>query len=138
MHRDDDRIVITATDHQRLERLLETSAGRRDAPHLDALADELARATIVPPDEVPADVATMNSALELVDLDSGEELALTLVYPPAADARAQKVSVLAPAGVALLGSRRGDEVSWASARRARRVRLVRVSYQPEASGRFDL
>ena len=74
-------IYITSQDKQRLEELLAEVADSdpRKQGDLKALGEELRRAVIVDPKEVPADVITMNSRAELIDLDSGETVTFTLV-----------------------------------------------------------
>ena len=71
-----------------------------------------AQAELLAPDEIPADVITMNSRAELLDLDSNERMEFTLVLPSDADINAGKISVLAPLGTAMLGYRVGDEFEW--------------------------
>jgi len=134
------KIVITEFDRRRLIGLMELMRARSagDSPELAALEDELERAEVVGPGEVPADVVTMNSTVQLVDLDTREELAFTLVFPGTADPKKQRISVLAPMGVALLGCREAEELSWPTPSRVRRLRIERILYQPEASGDFDL
>ncbi len=133
------RIVITEFDHTRLDQLLE---GRRraglDSPNLDELEMELERAQVVKPTEVPANVVTMNTEVQLVDLDKGDKLSLTVVFPKDADIHAGRISVLAPMGLALLGCRESEEVEWQTPSRKRRLRIERIVFQPEASGQFDL
>lgn len=133
-------ITLTTFDHRRLERLV---AALRERPrggsfNLDAVEDELDRAELVEPAAVPADVITMNSRVLIVDLATGDETEVTLVFPAAGDARHGHISVLAPLGVALLGARTGDVIDWPTAHGVRRVRVARVLFQPEAAGRFDL
>src|SRR5579872_3637624 len=70
-------IVITESDYARLQRLIESSRRfrHRDAQHLDALEQELERATITRSGEIPYDLVTMNSRVRVEDLDSGHVLA---------------------------------------------------------------
>jgi Rnk N-terminus len=77
-----DTIYITSQDKQRLEELLAEAAvfDPRKQGDLKALEEELRRAVIVDPKEAPADVITMNSRAELIDLDSGETVTFTLVF----------------------------------------------------------
>jgi regulator of nucleoside diphosphate kinase len=75
----------------------------------------------------------MNSEVALRDLDTGEELVLTLVFPAAANAEARRVSVLAPLGTAVLGYRARDVIEWQVPGGMRRLRVERVLYQPEAA-----
>jgi regulator of nucleoside diphosphate kinase len=129
-------IVITEEDAEKLRMLLEGALQRtvKDRDHLLRLADELDRARIVSASEVPPDVVTMNSELELRDLDTGEKMAFTVVFPSEANADQRKISVLAPVGTAVLGYRAGDSIEWAVPGRTRRLRIERVLYQPEAAG----
>ena len=132
-------IFITKQDYQQLQNLLaEVALSRpRDRGDLAALRDELYRAVIVDAHEVPADVITMNSRAELVDLDTGEATVLTLVFPAAAAIEEGKISVLAPVGAAMLGYRVGDEFEWTVPGGTRRMRVSHVEYQPEAAGVFQ-
>jgi regulator of nucleoside diphosphate kinase len=58
------------------------------------------------------------------------------VYPKDADAAHGKVSVLAPIGSALLGMRPGQTISWEVPTGTKRIRVVEITYQPEASGDY--
>jgi regulator of nucleoside diphosphate kinase len=87
---------------------------------------------------IPPDVVTVNSRVEVEDLQTGDRKVVTVVFPDAADARAGKVSVLAPLGVAVLGSRVGEVVECHRPGGPRRLRVNRLLFQPEAAGRYDL
>jgi regulator of nucleoside diphosphate kinase len=120
-------IVITRTDAARLRELLATRArAARDQDHLEELSEELERARIADPNEVPADVITIHTRIQVLDLVSGERRELTLVLPRESDAGAGRISVLAPLGTALLGYRTGDEVEWQMPGGLRRLRIERV------------
>ena len=131
-------IYITSQDKQRLEELLAEVADfdPRKQGDLKALGEELRRAVIVDPKEVPADVITMNSRAELLDLDSGETVIFRLVFPPEANIEEEKISVLAPIGAGMLGYRAGDEFEWKVPEGVRRMKVTKVHYQPEAAGDF--
>jgi regulator of nucleoside diphosphate kinase len=128
-------IFITEEDLEKLGHILDGARRRnpRDREHVEHLAAELDRAHVVAPDEIPGDVVTMNSEVALRDLDTGEELVLTLVFPGAANAEARRVSVLAPLGTAVLGYRARDVIEWQVPGGTRRLRVERVLYQPEAA-----
>lgn len=131
-------IHITTQDQQRLQDLIAQTAasGPRQQGDWKALADELRRAVIVQPDEVPADVITMNSRADLIDLDTNETVTFTLVFPQDAWLDEDKISVLAPIGAGMLGYRVGDEFEWKVPQGVRRMKVVKVRYQPEAAGDF--
>ena len=132
-------IHITSQDKERLQDLLAEVAvsDPRKRGELGALLEELQRALIVPAKEVPNDVITMNSRADLLDLESGETLTLTLVFPAEANIEEGRISVLAPIGAAMLGYRVEDEFEWNVPAGIRRMRVTRVDYQPEAAGDFD-
>lgn len=126
------RIVLSRFDHERLERLLHKVGPR---PDLDALREEIERAEVVEPEAIPSNVVTMNSVVRFVDEDSGSESEVRLVFPGHADVESNRISVLAPIGSALLGLSVGDSINWPVPNaRSRRLRVVAVTYQPEAAG----
>jgi regulator of nucleoside diphosphate kinase len=132
-------IYITSQDNLRLTRLLQEARQmeKRDRGDLGALEKELERAVVVAPAEIPPEVITMNSTAELLDLDSGEAVLLTLVFPQDADIDAKKISILAPIGAGMLGYKVGDEFEWQVPGGLRRMKVIRIDYQPEAAGDFD-
>jgi regulator of nucleoside diphosphate kinase len=121
-------IYITENDARRLRPLAQSATLQRgpDAENLKRLEAELARARIVPEHELPADVITMNSTVELEDLTDGERFTYTLVFPEHADADHGRISILAPLGTAMLGYRVGDEFEWPMPGGLVRVRVLRL------------
>jgi regulator of nucleoside diphosphate kinase len=124
-------LLVSRLDCERIEALLDSPAGR--AVDTRALRDELDRACIVEPAQMPADVITMNSTARLA-FDEGGERELTLVYPRDADGRADRVSILSPVGSAMLGLRVGDRIHWPAPGGAIELRVRAIAYQPEAAG----
>jgi len=133
------QIYITSQDKSRLTNLLQDarSMDKRDRGDLNALELELERAVVVAPTEIPPEVVTMNSTAELLDLDTGESVLFTLVFPQEADVDADKISVLAPIGAGMLGYKVGDEFEWQVPDGLRRMKVIRITYQPEAAGDFE-
>ena len=101
------QIVLTSQDLERLENLLE-SLPSNAFPGKEELRNELDRAEIVEPDQIPPSVVTMNSTVRFRIDPSGEDFCLTLVYPKDVDGSGDKISILAPVGSALLGLSTGD------------------------------
>jgi len=134
-------IYITEPDRQRLEKLVEI-AGERDGmanhQYLCKLEHELDRAETVAPGDVPGDVITMRSKVRLKDLNTGEEMVYTLVFPSEANFDEGKISVLAPVGTAMLGYRVGSRIEWQVPSGLRRLKVEEILYQPEAAGEYHL
>ncbi len=133
-------IYITEFDMKRLRELIVEAKrlDRRSSEYLESLEGELSRGILVAPTDVPPDVVTMNSKVSMVDLDTGEEMVCTLVFPNDADMAQSKISVLAPIGTAMLGYRVGDTFEWKVPDGIRRLEIKGVLYQPEASGDYHL
>ncbi|HYP90051.1 MAG TPA: nucleoside diphosphate kinase regulator [Polyangiaceae bacterium] len=131
--------TVTQFDLRRLDALFERIREQLRPPStLSPLERELAEAIVVEPQEVPPTVVTMNSEVEVVDLETDERRSLTVVFPSMAGVEMGRVSVLAPLGTALIGCCEGALVAWQTPRGRRQLQVSRVVYQPEASGRFDL
>lgn len=128
-------IIVTARDHAELSSVIAVTGklSQRVKWELRLLENELKRARIVAPEQVPPDVITMNSRAELLDLESGESMEFTLVFPADENVNDGKISVLAPLGTAMLGYRAGDEFVWHVPHGLRRLKVTKLQFQPEAS-----
>ena len=134
---DELRIWITARDLERLEgAILDFESAHPDklVANIGALRRELARAIIVAPPQIPHDVVTMNSRVRFRDLDTEEDFVFTLTLPREAKLDEGKLSILAPAGTALLGCRVGDVIEWPFPGGTGRLQIEEILYQPEAVG----
>ena len=131
-------IFITRNDKKRLLELLSvaTSVDFRGRVDLNGLAVKLKRVYGVDAKEVAADIITINSRAELVDLDTGEKVTFSVVFPRDADIEVGRLSVLAPLGTAMPGYRVGDEFEWKVPYGLRRFRVTKMHYQPEAEGDY--
>ncbi len=126
------QIYLTQTDTDRLLKLVEAQPGQG----LEKLERELVRANVVPREEMPDDVVTMNSRVIFENETTGERREVTLVFPANADIEAGRISVLAPVGTALLGLRAGQSIDWElPGGEKQRYRIVEVPFQPEAAGK---
>lgn len=133
-------IRITDRDMRRLRELLKDTKDPlgKDRPYLESLRAELDRARIVASESIRGDVVTMNSTVRVRERDTGRATTITLVFPESADPAANRVSVIAPLGSALLGYRTGDRVSFRVPDGTRECEIEEVLYQPEAAGDLHL
>ena len=130
-------LLLSRLDAERIEALIEQPQYR--SLNTSALQDELARAEIAEPAQMPADIITMNSTARVRLEEAGQadhERELTLVYPRDADGSSEKVSILAPVGSALLGLKVGQSIDWLlPGGKNTRLRVLEVLDQPEAHQR---
>ncbi len=97
-----------------LARLLEALRARPGGarPDLEALEIEIERADVVKPADIPPNVVTMNSRVELFDLDTEERLCVTVVFPGIADVKSGPSRCLAPRGSRCSAVERPTKVEW--------------------------
>lgn len=125
-------LCLTELDHARINKLL---AGQRSSP-FHALLEV---ADIVAPTEVDPDVVTLYSQILVRDEASSELFKITLCYPQDSEPSSGFISVLSPVGLALLGRRVGSTSGWTlPSGEQRRLTIVDMLFQPEASGDYSL
>ena len=64
-------LIVSSRDFDRLEAMLESPALRQQ-PAAIALMDELNRAEVRPPEQIPETVITMHSTVDFIDEMTGE------------------------------------------------------------------
>lgn len=101
-------LFISKHDYQSLLPLTE----KYNTLAAETLDNELGRAEIVSDADLPENVVSMNSSVTFVDLDTGEESTVNLVYPMDANIEQMKISILSPVGTALIGLRVGGKIDW--------------------------
>jgi regulator of nucleoside diphosphate kinase len=129
-------IFITTKDIEKLRDLIRDAyhTEYRGSDYLKKLAEEIEKASVVQPDQIPSDVITLNSTARLVDRETKEEMVYSLVFPEDADTSQGKISVLAPIGTAMLGYKAGDTFEWDTPGGKRIIHVKEILYQPEAAG----
>jgi regulator of nucleoside diphosphate kinase len=115
-------VLLRASDKKRLESVLEALLDREDP-----LLAEIDNATVVPDADLPSDIVTMNSEVEVSDFNTGETILLNLVYPRQLNGATGQVSVAAPVGAALIGLREGEQIEWPLPfNKVRRLQVISV------------
>lgn len=132
-------IIITAHDYTKLCEMLSMVREQKtiELKNIEVLGSEIKRARKVDPRTIVSDVVTMNSEIEVVDMDTNKPMRITLVYPEMANIRESRVSVLSPLGSALLGYKTGDTITFEVPKGTKKIRIDKIIYQPEASGNYN-
>jgi regulator of nucleoside diphosphate kinase len=124
--------TLTDLDFARLSKLFPS----RQVP--PTLADLLTNADVTSSRAVNADVITMYSRVEVVDVHTHRRQVLTICYPGDAEPAAGFISVLSPVGNSLLGLKTGDFATWHTPNGDEcEAEIVAVEYQPEATGDYS-
>lgn len=135
------KIVLTEADRARLAQVLDVNhsfGDEKTGQCIRELNADLETAQIVDADDIPKDVITMNTKVVLRDLATNEDEEWVLCFPNQADIYENRLSVLAPMGVAMLGTRTGDIIEWETPKGIAKAEIKNISYQPEAAGDFHL
>lgn len=132
-------MLITINDYQRLNGIIEFASLKKKMPEIvNRLLKQFKVAQMLSQETISGDVITMNSRVLVKDLVSGREAEITITYPHDADNREGKVSIFSPIGVALLGRKVGDNISWRVPNGIGRFEIQKIIYQPEAVGDYYL
>ena len=131
---------MTEYDIDRLEAFLEGAmkSYRYDRHVLESLQEEIGKSLVVDSRRIAPDIVTLNSRIRLRDLDTNQEMVLTLVLPGMANLEEGRISVASPIGTAILGYAAGDIIEWKVPSGAKTIRVEEVLYQPEAAGDYHL
>ena len=128
-------IIISEQDLHRLETMLEHQTVL--TPTMKHLEDELARAEVVEPQNVPTDVVTMNAKVLITIAPATESTEITLVYPHDFKGEKGQVNIIAPIGAAILGLSEGQDIEWPQPdAHIMKVKIEKVLYQPEREGNY--
>jgi regulator of nucleoside diphosphate kinase len=135
--RNSDR-TVTDVDRRRLGTLISTRRRRlwcttESMGQLEALLED---ATAVAAPEAPETLVTMNTTVELADVDSGSRRRLTVVYPQEAEDAPDAVSVLEPLGLAMIGCQVGD-VLQCPGEPDHDLRIAEIVCSPNGSGQIN-
>ena len=128
-------IIVSEQDLHRLETMLEHQTVL--TPTMKHLEDELARAEVVEPQNVPTDVVTMNAKVLITIAPATESTEITLVYPHDFKGEKGQVNIIAPIGAAILGLSEGQDIEWPQPDgHMMKVKIEKVLYQPEREGNY--
>ena len=129
------QIIVSSQDLHRLETMLEHQS--KLTATMAHLEDELARAEVVEPQQVPHNVVSMSAKVLVLIAPSTEPKEIHLVYPHDFRGDAGQVNVLAPIGAAILGLAEGQEIEWPQPDgHLMQVKIIKVLYQPEREGDY--
>jgi transcription elongation factor GreA len=123
--------VATAREMGDLSENAEYHAAREDQGMLqakiDLLKDELNRAYIIDPNDLPADEVVFGRQVKVKDLDSGDEEIFVLVGPGEENYDENKILTNSPIGRGLLGKKKGDTAEIKVPMGTLRFKVIEIS-----------
>ena len=109
-----DVIIIEEVEYELLKRIVSMAQYYKDNSYrasIEKLKNELDFAKIVSEKNMPEDVVRFNSKVEITT-PFGVNRTYQIVTPDHSNIKENKISILAPMGLALFGYAQGDEVEW--------------------------
>lgn len=134
------KIKITDQDYVRLCNLITSlkQSKNGELKNISVLAEEIARAEKVDHKQISPEIVTMNSTVEIMDLDTSKSQIVSLVYPIDADFKKGNVSILSLVGSALLGYKAGSKISFEVPLGKKEMIIKKIIYQPESNDEFTI
>lgn len=134
------RIILSSLDYKRIYESIRKAQNKKAISNNEAesLAAELEQAKILEPQEMPHNIVTMNSKVQISFINSEKEVELKIVYPEDANIEENLISIFSPIAAALIGYGEGDTIDWIVPSGPTRIKINKIVYQPEASGDFTL
>lgn len=135
----EDTIKVTKMDYVRLNGIISSikQFNKEGSKEISFLETELTRAKKIDSKRIGADFVTMNSVVEVIDLDTEKTMTIRLVYPKDANFKQGNISILSPLGSALIGYQAGSIIAFTVPGGIKKMKIGKLIYQPEANGDFS-
>lgn len=117
-------VIMTRKDYDLLHPLI-TEKMNDDSD--SSLLIELDRSIIVTEEAFPAHTIRLNSKVSVLDLATHQVIEFSIVMPDQADPGKNSISILTPMGIALIGSRKAEEVHYRVPLGLKRFRILDVN-----------
>lgn len=133
------KLIVNRLDYTRIKNCIQDAHQLKSISKAEAekLMKELNSAEIVEPQDIPANVVTMNSIVKVSFLHNQNQVQFQIVYPDKANVRENKISIFSPIATALIGYREKDEIEWIVPAGLTKIRIDEIIYQPEAAGDYN-
>lgn len=122
------QLIITQKEFDLLSTHLKLSSNLSDF-NKNKLHNELKHAKIIKKDSIPDDAIVTDSLVTIQDVETAQEFTFHLVVPEEANMKLNKLSILAPIGIALLGYTSGAIVDWEMPNGVKKFKIMKAVRQ---------
>lgn len=132
-----DKMIISTLDFEVLMKCIRAVEGRHTTglEEIQLLKRKFSLAGMFKPQNVPQNIVTMNSFVELQQKHTDHSFAIKLVYPDYANKLENRISVFSALGAAIFAQKIEDEVVY-NTWKENRIKIIDVLFQPEANGNY--
>ena len=127
------KLIVTKKEFATLRRLLREAENKGDSIYTSSIAKfmlELRTARIVEEYEMPQAVIRLHSIVA-ISTPYSKDVSFQIVLPDRSNIAENKLSIMAPMGLALFGYAEGDKVYWEFPSGINKITILKVT-QPEA------
>ncbi|MBC6366869.1 GreA/GreB family elongation factor [Algoriphagus sp. AK58] len=118
--------ILSISDYKTIHTLLQNLPSHLKGKEVSQLQHEIKSAEIIADESISEDIIQLNSKFEVKELGSGKTMNFQLVLPHQANLNQNRISVLSPLGVALIGFRQGMTVEWVLPGGLKKLQINRV------------
>jgi regulator of nucleoside diphosphate kinase len=126
-----EEIIIEKREYELLKQIISNAEHNKDKTYkasIEKLTNELKSATIVNGEFMPDEVVRFNSVVT-IQTPFGEPKCYQIVTPEKSDIAQNKLSILAPMGLALFGYAVSDEIMWQFPTGIHAIKILKVEQQ---------
>ena len=103
---------------------------------IQMLKRKISQVCKVKPQDVPRDIVTMNSFVELQRNNAKTSFTIKLVFPEYENIKENRISILSALGAAIISEKVGTEVVYRTWKNENHIMITDVIFQPEANGNY--
>jgi regulator of nucleoside diphosphate kinase len=135
-------MIISTLDSELLMKCIRAVEGRHTTifDEIQVVKKKISSACKVKPQDVPRNIVTMNSLVELQRNNTNTKFTIKLVFPEFENIneniKETRVSIFSGLGAALFSGKVGDEVVYSTWKNEIRIKITNVVSQPEANGNY--
>ena len=126
-------LIIEKKEFELLKQIISMSQHYKDKSYrvsIEKLLKEMNLAKVVANAKMPLDVIRLNSEVT-ISLPGNVQRTYRLVTPELSDLKQNKISILAPMGLALFGYAIGDEIEWEFPKGTNNIKILDVIQHPQ-------
>ena len=131
-------MIISTLDSELLRKCIRAVEGRHTTrfDEIQLLKRKISSAYKVNPQDVPRDIVTMNSFVELQRCNTNTTFTIKLVFPEFENIKESKISIFSALGVAIFSEKVGGDVVYRTWKNENHIKITDVIFQPEANGNY--
>src|SRR5688572_24161484 len=120
------RPTLSMTDYNTLRDLTNHNSAAIDT-EIAQLKNELNKATVVDDKNLNNKIVRLNSIVKIRIAESGTMSKFEIVLPSDANLKENKISILAPMSIALLGYKQGESFEWKMPGGIKHIKIISVN-----------